>query len=39
MLEIDQAKITSAQDIHNRYNPAERQSSQKKPEDMPCRYS
>jgi len=28
---MDQAKITSAQAIHNRYNPVERQSAQKKP--------
>ena len=27
---MDQAKITSAQDVHNRYNPAERKSSQKR---------
>ena len=33
---MNQAKITSAQDVHNRYNPAERKSSHKKTEDMPC---
>ena len=39
MLKMDQAKITLAQDVHNRYNLAERPSPQKKLEDMPCSYS